>query len=78
MFLGPVNAVKQTVGPDRNKQMRKPAALSYFFGYFFVIGKVPFLFNVERPPSVTQATSLMFVWTVLIKVCGNASEIGCH
>ena len=28
MFLGPVNAVKQTLGPDRNKLMRQPAALS--------------------------------------------------
>ena len=28
MFLGPVNAVKQTVGPDRNKRMRQPVVLS--------------------------------------------------
>ena len=28
MFLGPVNAVKQNVGPDRIKRMRQPAALS--------------------------------------------------
>ena len=28
MFVGPVNIVKQTVGPDQNKQMQQPAALS--------------------------------------------------
>ena len=28
MFLGPYNAVKQTVGPNRNKQMQQPAAVS--------------------------------------------------
>ena len=43
MFLGPVNAVKQTVGPDPNKRMEQPAALSQFLATFFVIGKVPFL-----------------------------------
>ena len=34
MFLGPVNAVKQTVGPDQNKGMRQPAALLYFLATF--------------------------------------------
>ena len=28
IFLGPVNAIKQTVGPDRNKRIRQPAVLS--------------------------------------------------
>ena len=41
MFLGPVNAVKQTVGPDQNKGMWQPAALLYFL--VFLIGKVLFL-----------------------------------
>ena len=41
MCLGPINAVKQTVGPDWNKRMRQSAII--VFGYFFfVIGKVPF------------------------------------
>ena len=42
MFLGPVNSVKQTLGPDQNKRMRQPAALSQFWLLFSVIGKVPF------------------------------------
>ena len=44
--LGPVNAVKQTVRPDRNKRMQQPTALSWFLAtfFFFVIGKVPFFY----------------------------------
>ena len=34
MFLGPANAVEQTVGPDRNKRMRQTAALSEFLATF--------------------------------------------
>ena len=34
MFLGPVKAVKQTVGPDQNKRMQQHAALSWFLVTF--------------------------------------------
>ena len=42
-----VNAVKQTVGPDRNKRMRQLLPYhSFFFFFLFVcfvlVGKVPF------------------------------------
>ena len=30
MFLGPVNAMKQTVGPDRNKRMRYRSFIATF------------------------------------------------
>ena len=55
-FLSPVNAVKQTVGRDRNKRMRQllPYHSLFFFCFFFLfvcfvlVGKVPF-FNDHFP-----------------------------
>ena len=48
MFLGPVNTVKQTVGPDRNKRMRQLLPYHSFLVCFVVVGKVPF-FNDRLP-----------------------------
>ena len=65
MFLGPVNAVKQTVGPDRNKRIQQPAALPWFLATFIVLGKVPFFYLILNDlPFIMQATCLMFLWTV--------------
>ena len=49
-FLGPVNAVKHTVGPDRNKRMRQLLPYHSFLVCFVVVGKVPF-FNDRLPLS---------------------------
>ena len=49
MFLGPVNAVKQTVGPDQNKQMRLPAAL---------YGKCPKNSNTKASDKMTYTNSV--------------------
>ena len=48
MFLGPVNAVKQTVGPDRNERMRQLLPYHSFLVCFVVVGKVLFLMTAFR------------------------------